>query len=131
MLRWLLTASLLSNSTDATSVPFYLELDGTYYSVPPGGTIEYTTDTWVVTDTTMASCNRRNNDVQQYSSFALFYGPNLNIVYLNLSAGSSYACYGDAKLEYCALAMTSMTDDIVCDGAVAAPDFIFANGFEP
>jgi len=131
MLRWLLVANLLSSTADPTSVPLYLELDGTYYSVLPGGTIEYIGDAWVVTETTMASCNRRNNDVQQYSSFGLFYGPNLDIVYLNPTAGSSYACYGGAQLEYCALTMTSTTDDIVCDGVVAAPDPIFGNGFEP
>jgi hypothetical protein len=65
--------------------------------------------------------------VQQFSDFDLFYGPNLDVVYLS---GSTYSCFRDTADEACVLAMTSTTGDIVCGGAVAAPDPIFANGFE-
>ena len=114
-----------------TPVPIYLVLDGLYYTVLPGGTVQYTGGAWFVTATTMTACHRRDNDFQQYSTFDLFYGPALDVVYLNSANGSSYDCHGIAPHAYCAVTMTSMTDDILCSGTVAAPDPIFANGFEP
>ena len=127
MLLGLIKAAVLS-ALAATTVPLYLELDGVYYAVPAGGTVEYSGDAWVVTQTSMSACNRRNGQVQQFSNFALFYGANLDVVYLNLS--SSYACMGSAADEACVLALASTTGDILCSGAVAAPDPIFANGFD-
>lgn len=125
MLASLAAAVLLK--TASASVPLYLELDGAYYSIAPGSVVEYEGSAWVAPQTSMIGCNRRNNAVQQYSNFALLYGPNLDIVYLS---GSSYRCFGDAVDKACALAMTSTTGDIVCAGVVAAPDAIFADGFE-
>lgn len=121
-----LAAAVMLNAA-SQSVPLYLELDGAYYSIEPGGVVEYVNDGWVVTQTSMAGCDRRDGSVQQYSHLALFYGPNLDVVYL---AGSTYSCFGDTADRACALAMTSTTGDIVCAGAVAAPDAIFADGFE-
>ena len=118
--------SMLFSTANAT-VPFYLELDGAYYSIPAGATVEYIGDAWVVTQTSMTGCDRRNGQVQQFSNFALFYGPNLDVVYLT---GSSYYCVGTTSDEACVLALTSTTGDIVCGGTVAAPDPIFANGFD-
>jgi hypothetical protein len=123
----LLMASMLFGATDAASVPFYLELDGAYYSVPVSATVEYIGDAWVVTQTSATACDRRNGQVQQFSNFALFYGANLDVVYLT---GSSYYCIGTAADEACVLALTSTTGDIVCGGAIAPPDPIFANGFD-
>jgi hypothetical protein len=77
----------------------------------------------------MTACNRRNNQVQQYSDYSLLYGPNLDIVYLTFAPGDGYYCVGAPSDEACVLAMTSMTHDILCGGAVALPDPIFANGF--
>ena len=125
--KWLLIAKMLFGTTGAAAVPFYLELDGLYYSIPAGATVEYIGDAWVVTETSMMACNRRNGQVQQFSNFALFYGSNLDVVYLT---GSSYDCLGLAADEACVLALTSTTGDILCGGAVAAPDPVFANGFD-
>lgn len=129
-LAQLVMTAVMSVFANAATVPLYLELDGAYYDIPAGGIIEYVPGAWVVTQTSMTACNRRNNQVQQYSDFSLLYGPNLDIVYLSMAAGSSYACYGTAADEACVLAMVSMTGDILCGGAVAAPDPIFANGFD-
>jgi hypothetical protein len=122
--------ALLNLVAASTTVPFYLELDGAYYSVPGGGTIEYIGDAWVVTETSMTNCNRRNGQLQQFSDFALFYGPNLDVVYLSLAGGSSYTCLGTTADEACVLSMVSTTGDIECSGAVSAPDPIFADGFD-
>ena len=125
--KWLLIAKLLCSATAASAVPLYLELDGVYYDIPPGATVEYIGDAWVITPTSMTACDRRNGQVQQFSNFALFYGPNLDVVYLT---GSSYYCVGSAADEACVLALTSTTGDILCGGVVAAPDPIFANSFD-
>ena len=85
--QWVAAVAL--NVAASATVPLYLQLDGVYYAVPAGGTVEYIGDAWVVTQTSMTACDRRNGQVQQFSNFALFYGPNLDVVYLNLS--SSYA----------------------------------------
>jgi len=124
--QWVAAVAL--NVAASPTVPLYLQLDGVYYDVPAGGTVEYIGDAWVVTQTSMTACDRRNGEVQQFSNFALFYGPNLDVVYLNLS--SSYACMGSTSDEACVLALASTTGDILCGGAVAAPDPIFANGFD-
>lgn len=121
-----LAAAVMLNVASA-SVPLYLELDGAYYSIAPGSVVEYEGSAWVAPQTSMIGCNRRNNQVQQFSNFALLYGPNLDVVYLS---GSSYSCFGDAADEACVLAMTSPTGDIVCGGVVAPPDPIFADGFD-
>ena len=123
-MKWWLMGLAVFAST-AGAVPLYLELDGAYYTVAPGSTVEYEGSAWVAPQTSMIGCNRRNNQVQQFSDFDLFYGPNLD----NLS-GSSYSCVGDTADEACVLAMTSTTGDIVCGGAVPAPDPIFADGFD-
>ncbi len=116
---------------DAATVPIYLELDGDYFSVPAGTLFEYVPGSWVVPATSMTACGRRNGQVQQFSSFSLLYGPNLDIVYLSTAeASSSYTCAGTSAHEACVLAMRSTTDDIVCGGAVAAPDPLFANSFD-
>lgn len=125
MLASFAAAALLNVASQ--SVPLYLELDGAYYAIAPGSTVEYEGSAWVAPQTSMMGCNRKNNQVQEYSNFALLYGPNLDIVYLS---GSSYSCFGDAVDKACVLAMTSTTDDIACSGAVAAPNAIFADGFE-
>lgn len=127
MRKNLLMAAMLFVATNAGAVPLCLGLDGEYYSIPAGSTVEYIGDAWVVTATSMSACDRRNGQVQQFSNFALFYGPNLDVVYLT---GSSYYCVGTAADEACVLALTSTTGDIVCDGTIAAPDPIFANGFD-
>lgn len=116
---------------ESADVPIYLELDGVYFSVPAGTSFEYVPGSWVVPATSMTNCARRNNQVQEYSNFSLLYGPNLGIVYLSTAeASSSYYCVGNASDEACVLAMQSTTGDIVCSGAVAAPDPIFANSFD-
>ena len=125
MRLWLMGLAMFAST--ATAVPLYLELDGAYYTVAPGSTVEYEGSAWVAPQTSMIGCNRRNNQVQQFSDFDLFYGPNLDVVYLS---ASTYSCVGDAVDEACVLAMTSTTGDIVCGGAVAAPDPIFADGFD-
>jgi hypothetical protein len=127
MLLAQLAAAAMIVSASAT-VSLYLQLDGVYYAVLPGGTVEYIGDAWVVTQTSMTACDRRNGQVQQFSNFALFYGPSLDVVYLG--PVSSYACMGSASVEVCVLAMVSTTGDVLCGGAVAAPDPIFANGFD-
>jgi len=127
LLAELITAAAMSVAASAT-VPIYLELDGAYYSVPAGSTFEYLPGAWVVSETSMTGCNRRNNEVQQYSNFALLYGPNLDFVYLNVV--SSYACFGTSADEACVLTLASTTGDILCGGDVAGPDPIFANGFD-
>jgi len=124
----LITAAALSVAATTATVPIFLELDGVYYSVPAGSTFEYVPGALVVSETSMTACNRRNNEVQQYSNFALLYGPNLDFVYL--SVVGSYACFGTAANEACVFAMASTTRDILCGGTVAAPDPIFANGFD-
>jgi len=128
LLAKLITAAAMSVAASTATVPIYLELDGVYYSVPAGSTFEYLPGAWVVSETSMTACNRRNNEVQQYSNFALLYGPNLDFVYLSLV--SSYSCHGSALDEACVLTLASTTSDILCGGAVAAPDPIFANGFD-
>ena len=111
LLAKLITAAAMSVAASTATVPIYLELDGVYYSVPAGSTFEYLPGAWVVSETSMTACNRRNNEVQQYSNFALLYGPNLDFVYLNLV--SSYSCYGSAVDEACVLTLASMTGDIL------------------
>lgn len=125
MKAWLLGLAAFAGTAGA--VPLYLELDGAYYSIVPGSTVEYEGSAWVAPQTSMIGCERRNNQVQQFSDFDLFYGPNFDVVYLS---GSSYSCFGEAADETCVLAMTSTTGDIVCGGAVPAPDPIFADGFD-
>ena len=128
LLAKLITAAALSVAATTATVPIFLELDGVYYSVPAGSTFEYVPGSLVVTETSMTACNRRNNEVQRYSNFALLYGPNLEFVYL--SVFGSYGCIGTAANEACVFVMASTTGDILCGGAVAAPDPIFANGFD-
>lgn len=131
MALWQPVAGIVLNLASAQTVPTYLELDGLYYTVPSGASFEFVPGAWVVPQTTMTACNRRNNQVQQYSDFALLYGANLDIVYLSTGeAGSSYSCLGTPSDEACVLAMISTTGDIVCSGTVAAPDPIFANSFD-
>lgn len=126
---WLLGLTMIVST--ACAEPLYLELDGAYYTVTPGSTIEYEGSAWVAPQTSMIGCDRGNNQIQQFSDFALLYGANLDIVYLStIEVGSSYFCVGSATDEACVLAMISTTGDIVCGGAVAAPDPIFANGFD-
>jgi len=124
--QWVSAVAL--NVVASATVPLYLQLDGVYYAVPAGGTVEYIGDAWVVTDTSMTACDRRNGQVQQFSNFALFYGSSLDVVYLG--PVSSYTCMGSVSVEACVLAMVSTTGDVLCGGAVAAPDPIFANGFD-
>ena len=128
MLLGLIKAAALGAA--AATAPLYLQLDGVYYAIPPGGVIEYVPGAWVVSQTSMTNCNRRNNQVQQYSNFSLLYGPNLDIVYLSETGGSSYSCSGSAADEACMLAMVSATGDILCGGVATAPDPNFANGFD-
>lgn len=123
--------TIVELAPDAATVPIYLELDGTYFSVPAGTSFEYVPGSWIVLATSMTACGRRNGQVQQYSDFSLLYGANLDVVYLSTAeASSSYYCAGTSTNEACVLAMQSTTGDIVCSGAVAAPDPIFANGFD-
>jgi hypothetical protein len=124
--QWAAAAAMIVSAS--ATVPLYLQLDDVYYAVPISGTIEYLGDAWVVTQTSMIACDRRNGQVQQFSNFALFYGPNLDVVYL--SPSSSYVCMGSTSDEACVLALASTTGDILCGGRVAAPDPIFATGFD-
>ncbi len=119
---------LIASSTGAST---YLQIDDTYYVIPESASIEYVPGGWIVSVTSASACNRRNNQVQQYSDFSLLYGANLDVVYLGTEAGSSsYYAVGSPNDEAVVLAVKSTTGDIVCDGSVAAPDPIFANSFD-
>ncbi len=70
--QWVAAVAL--NFAASATLPLYLQLDGIYYAVPAGGTVEYIGDAWVVTqnDPATAQCDRRGNGlVQQFRALQL------------------------------------------------------------